>query len=305
MGQVLSTIRAQVDSSTSHAQLEAALRWLHLAGSIILCPRTADQDHEEDLIFIDPTWLCSRVVGRAVASKALLSAQGIDVPWEDGHIALRVSQLQALGSDLVDSSTTHLSGEQVASVLTYFGIGRAVKDRVFIPMRLQAGLSASTRHFLRERSASILGRELVARPPNIFVPGFFPLLQLKAFERTGTFLWKGGVSLTCGDGDDTVGTIEALGLRDEAKIEDTHITRLLICIYSLRELSSAGTVQSLRAMLELCLKLVEDTLRELLPGLDTPASRVDTFVVGPGCIRTRLEELTASPGSCRCPLRYP
>jgi hypothetical protein len=199
-----------------------------------------------------------------------------------------------------------MSGQQIANVLTYFGIGRSVNDLILIPMRLQAGLSASTRGFLRERSASILGRELVARPPNVFVPGFVPLLQLKAFERTGTFLWKGGMSLLSGDANDTIGTIEALELQEEeANVEDTHITRLLICIYSLRELSSADTAQSLRAMLELCLKLVEDTLRELLPGLDTPASRVDTFVVGPGCIRMRLEELTASPGSCRCPLRYP
>jgi hypothetical protein len=120
-------------------------------------------------------------------------------------------------------------------------------------------------------------------------------LQLKAFERTGTILWKGGVSLTCGDGDDTVGTIEALELRDEAKIEDTHITRLLVCVYSQQDYSRAVPVPSLQAMLELCLTLVEDTLRELLPaGLAALRSRVDTFAVGPGCILARIEEATAA-----------
>jgi hypothetical protein len=75
--------------------------------------------------------------------------------------------------------------------------------------------------------ASILARELVARPPNIFVPGFVPLLQLKAFERTGAFLWKDGMSLLSGDANDTIGTIEALELQgEEARVEDTHITRL-------------------------------------------------------------------------------
>jgi hypothetical protein len=271
---------------------------LHLAGSIVRCAPTAtelgNKSDEEDLVFIDPTWLCSRIVGRAVASKALLVDQGIDVPWEDGHVALRVSELEVLGSDLVRFSTMHMSGQQIANVLIYFGIGRSVNDLILIPMRLQAGLSAPTRGFLRERSVSILGRELVARPPNVFVPGFVPLLQLKAFERTGTFLWKGGMSLSSGDANDTIGTIEALELQgEEARVEDTHITRLLICIYSLREPSSADTAPSLRAMLKLCLKLVEDTLRELLPGLDTPASRVDTFAVGPGCIRARIHEATA------------
>jgi hypothetical protein len=181
-----------------------------------------------------------------------------------------------------------------------YGIGRSVKDLVLIPIRLQAGLSASTRGFLRERSANILGRELVARPSNVFVPGFVPLLQLKVFERTGTFLWKGGMSLSSGDANDTIGTIEALELQDkEARVEDTHITRLLICIYS-RELSSAGPAQSLRAMLKLCLKLVEDTLRELLPGLHTTASRVGTFAVGPGCIRARIHEATAVVTTSTC-----
>jgi hypothetical protein len=240
-------------------------------------------------------------VGRAVASKALLADQDIDVPWEDGQVALRVSQLEVLGSDLVGSSTMHISGKQIANVLTYFGIGRSMNDLVLIPMRLQAGFSASTRGFLRERSASILGRELVSRPPNVFVPGFVPLLQLKAFEHRGTFLWKGGMLLSSAVGNDTIGTIEALELQgEEAKVEDTHITRLLICIYSLRESSSAGTAPSLRAMLKLCLKLVEDTLRELLPGLDTPASRVDTFAVGPGCIRARIHEATAVVTTSTC-----
>jgi hypothetical protein len=181
-----------------------------------------------------------------------------------------------------------------------------VKDRVFIPMRLQAGLSASTRRFLRERSASILGRELVARPPNIFVPGFFPLLQLKAFERTGTSLWKGGVSLTCGDGDDTVGTIEALELRGEARLEDTHITRLLVCVYSRRDRSSAAALAPLRRMLKLCLDLVKDTLRELLPaGLDDLSSRVDTFAVGPGCIWARIDEAAAAATAGACSQTHP
>jgi hypothetical protein len=297
MGLLLSVMQERVASGTSYGQLEASLRWLHLAGSIVRCAPTVtelgNKSDEEDLIFIDPTWLCSRIVGRAVASKALLVDQGIDVPWEDGHVVLRVSELEVLGSDLVRFS---MSGQQVANVLIYFGIGRSVNDLILIPMRLQAGLSAPTRGFLCERSASILGRELVARPPNVFVPGFIPLLQLKAFEHTGTFLWKGGMSLSSGDANDTIGTIEALELQgEEARVEDTHITRLLICIYS-----SAGTAPSLQAMLKLCLKLVEDTLRELLPGLDTPASRVDTFAVGPGCIRARIHDATAVISTSTC-----
>jgi hypothetical protein len=75
------------------------------------------------------------------------------MPWEDGHIALRVSPGGAR-----QRSNRHVY--EVASVLTYFGIG----------------------------------------------------------------LRKGGVLLTCGDGDETVGTIEALELRGEARVEDTHIT---------------------------------------------------------------------------------
>jgi hypothetical protein len=126
-------------------------------------------------------------VGRAVAIKALLTDQDIDAPWEDGHVALRVSELEMLGNDLVGSSTMHVSGQQIAVVLTYFGVDRSVNDLVLLPMRLRAGLPVSIRDFLRERSVSILGRELVARPPNVFVPEFIPLLQLKAFERTGIF----------------------------------------------------------------------------------------------------------------------
>jgi hypothetical protein len=98
--------------------------------------------------------------------------------------------LEVLGSDLGRSSTMHMSGQQIANVLIYFGIGRSVNDLVLIPMTLQADLSVSTRDFVRERSACILGRELVARPPNVFVPGFVPLLKLKAFERAGAVLWK-------------------------------------------------------------------------------------------------------------------
>jgi hypothetical protein len=54
------------------------------------------------------------------------------------------------------------------------------------------------------------------------------LLQLKTFERAGTFLWKGDMALSSGDTNDTIGTIEALELQGkEARVEDTHITRLL------------------------------------------------------------------------------
>jgi hypothetical protein len=98
--------------------------------------------------------------------------------------------------------------------------------------RLTAGISDETRKFLAERSECILGRELVARPPNVFVPGFLPRLQLKAFER-GARLWKGGLMLMSKSGDkDLVATIEALELYGDARVEDTHITRLLVCVYS-------------------------------------------------------------------------
>jgi hypothetical protein len=61
------------------------------------------------------------------------------------------------------------------------------------------------------------------------VPRFLPLLQLKAFER-GAHLWKGGLMLMSKSGDkDLVATIETLELYGDARVEDTRITRLLVC----------------------------------------------------------------------------
>jgi hypothetical protein len=290
--------------------LRAALRWLHLAGAIVWLhadprrrvngseeiehPRDPEAIHEntpqtersqivdDDIIFVDPTWLCSLLMGRIMAKRALLEAQGIDVPWHDHQFVLAVPDLDPIGRDM------GIAGPMIAHLLEHFGVGRCIEDRVLIPARLTAGISDETRKFLVERSECILGRELVARPPNVFVPGFLSLLQLKAFER-GASLWKGGLMLMSKSGDkNLVATIEALELYEDARVEDTHITRLLVCVYS--NCTDTPDNNPMTEILEECLTLIRFTLRELVPSLRDVRSRVHVYASGPGCVLARLRQ---------------
>jgi hypothetical protein len=175
-----------------------------------------------------------------------------------------------------------ISGATITYLLEHFGVGLCIEDRVLVPARLTAGISEQTRKLLVEGSVFILGREFVARSPNVFVPGFLPVLQLKAFER-GARLWKGGLMLRSRRGDtNTVATIEALEVHGDTKVEDTHITRLLVCVYSMQDSNEV------RDILEECRTLIRYTVRELVPSLEDPDSRMDVYASGPRCVLARL-----------------
>jgi hypothetical protein len=187
-------------------QLSAALRWLHLAGAIVWldprrrvnCSEEIEHVHDpeaihenipqtersqiadDDIIFVDPTWLCSYLVGRIMAKRA----QGTEGSWQDHQFVLAVPDLDPLGSDM------GITGPMVVHLLERFGVGRCIRDRVLMSARITTGISRKMRKFLVERSECILGREVVAQPPNVLVPGFLPLQQLKAFK-CGARLWKG------------------------------------------------------------------------------------------------------------------
>jgi hypothetical protein len=216
-----------------------------------------------------------------MAKRAFLATQGIDVSWQDNRFVFAASDLEPLGRDMA------ITGQMIARLLQQFGVGLCVEDRVLVPARLTAGISEQTRAFFIQRIARVLGRELATRSPNVFVPGFFPLLQLKAFER-GARLWKGGLMRMSKDGDtNTVATIEALELSGDASVEDTHITRLLVCVYS----RCAQGIVPMKDILEECFTLVRYTLRELVPSLHDLQSRGDVFATGPGCVLARLREM--------------
>jgi hypothetical protein len=185
-----------------------------------------------------------------------------------------------------------ISGATITDLLEHFGVGLCIEDRVLVPARLTAGISEQTRKLWVERSVCILGRELVARSPNVFVPGFLSVLQLKAFER-GARLWKGGLMLRSRSGDtNTVATIEALEVHGDARVDDIHITRLLVCVYSTQDSNE------MRDILEECRTLIRYTVRELVPSLEDPDSRMDVYASGPGCVLARLCQ-TEQANACK------
>jgi hypothetical protein len=90
-------------------------------------------------------------------------------------------------------------------------------------------------------------------------------------------------------GDNTpVATIEALELYGDARVEDTHITRLLVCVYS--DCTYTPDTNPMKETLEECLTLIRFTLRQLVPSLRDLRSRVDVYASGPGCVLARLRQ---------------
>jgi hypothetical protein len=85
-----------------------------------------------------------------------------------------------------------------------------------------------------------------------------------------------------------VATIEVLELYGDARVEDTHFTRLLVCVYSNCTCTSDNNPMAKK--LEECLTLIRFTLRELVLSLRDLRSRVDVYASGPGCVLARLRQ---------------
>jgi hypothetical protein len=271
-------------------QLRAALAWLHIVGEVVWCGELGDHS-EIATVFLDPTWLCSTLVGYAVAPRGLLEARRMAAPLDDGQYAVDAEGLQALlrASSIGSSGCTV---EMIRSVMEYFSLGHSIKEQLFMPIRVRMPMAQSVPlSELRSRSLCVLGRRLRARPPNVFVPGFFPRLQLRCFAR-GARVWRGGILLTMLD-QRVVAVVEAVELCDASvKVEDSHVQTLDISVFSGDGHATAVT----RALIE-CETLIEEVLRSVVPGLSSLLVEVDEQYLGPGCVRRLAEEGTVT-GKC-------
>lgn len=329
LGELLTASRQHVAESTTREHLLAAVQWLDLTGDAVLCRSTGHEEavaveakeeetkgdtpieqtetsgSDNDVVFLDPTWLCQTLVGRMTASAELLRKQGRTVVWEDGLHNPTMAQVMKFARVL----QLDVREEVVCHVFEHFKLGVRYRkahgrDRMMVPMRLTSHAFAVVDRSVLDGCERVLGRQLRARPPNVFVPGFFPQLQLKAFQEHDALLWRSGLLLqrksSPGNTYAVIEAAELAALDESATLVDatmTHVTALNIYVWG--HATPGAESDPMLELLRTCERLVMDVLFEMV-GVGANAlrqHRLEMLALGPGCVRRWTE-------GHRTPCRY-
>lgn len=324
LGELLAASTLHVHEFTTREQLLAAVQWLDITGDVVWCrparreepvPEAKEDQNAEgnaadpaqtnittekddDTIFLDPTWLCQTLVGRMTASVELLEKQGKEVVWVDGLHNPPIAQVMAFAR-LLD---LNVSVYDICHVFKHFKLGVRYTpqndggDRIMVPLRLTGHAFAVVDRSVLDGCERVLGRQLRARPPNVFVPGFFPQLQLKAFQEHHALLWRSGLLLkhgtAHGEAYAIVESVELAALDESATAAEaamTHVTALNIYVWG--HAAPGPENDPMMELLRTCEKLVTKVLFEMVGvgEAELRQHRLEMLALGPGCVRQWTE----------------
>ena len=166
----------------TEALLRTAASFLHDSGSLVALDKP---EAAAEIVILDPTWLCSLVVGQLLAPEHLHRDHALRKPLLSSNELEQITMCSAV----LGSSAGNRLGELLCGLGFCFRVqhtGHGAEETATASFFLPSLLTSARPHNLLLRSSTedrTVGRRLLGRTPDVMlVPGFFPRLQVRVVE---------------------------------------------------------------------------------------------------------------------------